>query len=77
VLASIRADCEKRAREIAKEVLGDIPVPLRVKWFDWGSLNGRKDDTQRGADDVAKTVTEGFIDGLKLEGVDNACVISV
>lgn len=75
VFASIRSDCEYKAMEIAKEELGDIPVSLSSEIGSLGLIE-RENATILNAAlmDVAKTVTEGFIDGLKQEGVNNASV---
>jgi N-methylhydantoinase A/oxoprolinase/acetone carboxylase beta subunit len=75
VFASIRSDCERRAMDIAKEELGDIPVSLSSEIGSLGLIE-RENATILNAAlmDVASTVTEGFIAGLKQEGVDSASV---
>ena len=75
VFASIRSDCEYRAMEIAQEELGNIPVSLSSEIGSLGLIE-RENATILNAAlmNVARTVTEGFIDALKHEGVDNASV---
>ena len=73
VFASIKSDCEYRAMEIAKEELGDIPISLSSEIGALGLIE-RENATILNATltNVAKIVTEGFINGLEKEGVRNA-----
>jgi N-methylhydantoinase A/oxoprolinase/acetone carboxylase beta subunit len=75
VFAPIRSDCEYRAMAVAKEELGDLPVSLSSEIGSLGLIE-RENATILNAAlmDVARTVTEGFIEGLKKEGVTNANV---
>jgi len=75
VFASIRSDCEYKAMEIAKQELGDLPVSLSSEIGSLGLIE-RENATILNAAlmKVAETVTEGFIAGLKKEGVENANV---
>ncbi|MBO8136949.1 MAG: hydantoinase/oxoprolinase family protein [Desulfotomaculum sp.] len=71
VFAPVSTDHEKRAAEIIKEELGDIPVSLSHEIGSIGLLE-RENATVLNAAlvDVARTTAEGFKDALAREGID-------
>lgn len=75
VFSPVRSDHEYMAAEIVKKELGDIPISLSSEVASMGLLERENATILNSAlMNVAQIVTDGFIDGLKKQGVENADV---
>ncbi|MCG8483365.1 MAG: hydantoinase/oxoprolinase family protein [Clostridia bacterium] len=73
VFSPVRSDHEKMAADIIKEELGDIPISMSHEVASMGLLERENATILNSAlMKVAETVTEGFKEGLKKEGVNRA-----
>lgn len=73
VFSPVRSEHEYMVAEIVKQELGDIPISLSNEVASMGLLERENATILNSAlMTVAEIVTDGFIDGLKKEGVENA-----